>query len=709
MSDSRHSLDAIFRPKAIAVIGASRRKGSIGRELMKNLIDFEFNGKVFPVNPQADVIHSMKVYDTVLQIYDDIDLAIIVVPKQHVRQALEDCGRKGIKGVIVISAGFREVGDEGRKKEDELVRVCQSYGMRMVGPNCMGIVNTDPEYAINATFAPTPPIAGNIAFLSQSGAMGVAILEHARELNLGYSMFCSMGNKADVNTIDLLEYWEDDEDTGLILMYLESFGEPRKFTSLARRIVRKKPILCVKSGRTLAGARAAVSHTGALAGLDVAVDALFEQTGIIRVGTVESLFDVAMAFSTQPLPKGDRVAVLTDAGGPAIMATDAIISSGMKMAELSEETRAELVKILPEEAAIGNPVDMLGHCTDEDYRKALPLLLADPGVDAVIALYVPPVIHDPLVIARAIFEGAEGNTKPVLCCFMAREDILNGIKDMGTRYPIYEFPESAVQALALMLKCRRFQEREVGSVPTFEVDRPAVANILDAAQSEGRDYLTTMEGFRVLEHYGIPTAPWKLCETPEDAAAFAEECGFPVVVKLMSPSISHKSDYGGVVVDLRSAEDVAMAIETILGKVKAADHEILVDGFLVQQMITGGKETILGVSTDPVFGPMVMFGAGGIYVEVLKDVSFRLAPITDLDANEMMRSIRAWPLLEGVRGERAVDLDSVKEALLRVSQLVTDFNRILEFDVNPFIAHEDVARCRAVDVRFRLRAPKPKE
>ncbi|MHC4859889.1 MAG: acetate--CoA ligase family protein, partial [Planctomycetota bacterium] len=626
MAERNTSLDCIFRPRSIAVVGASRRKGAIGRELMHNLIEYEFNGKVFPVNPKAEVIHSMKVYRTVLQIYDDIDLAILVVPKEHVRLALEDCGRRGIKGVVVISAGFREVGEEGIKRELELIEVCEKYGMRMVGPNCMGLVNTHPDVNMNATFAPSQPLRGNIAFLSQSGAMGVAILEHARELNLGYSMFVSMGNKADVNTIDLLEYWQDDPETDLILMYLESFGEPRRFTTLARQIVRRKPIICVKSGRTLAGARAAVSHTGALAGLDVAADALFEATGILRVNTVEALFDVAMAFSTQPLPKGDRVAILTDAGGPAIMATDAVISSGMRMAELSDETRETLLDILPEEASVHNPVDMLGHCTEEDYRTALPLLLNDPAVDAVIALYVPPVIHDPLLVARAIFDAAEGTDKPVLCCFMAREEVLNGIKDLGTRFPIYEFPESAVRALAMMLRYGRYKERDIGKLPVIEVDHVRARKIIDDALDDGRDYLTTMEGFEILEAYGVPTASWKVCATPAEAAKFAEKCGFPVVVKLMSPTISHKSDYGGVVVDLRSADEVKEAIETIQERVAAADEEISIDGFLVQQMVKGGKETILGMAMDPVFGPLLMFGMGGIYVEVLKDVSFRLLP-----------------------------------------------------------------------------------
>ena len=703
MPEPRHSLDAIFRPRSIAVIGASRRKGSIGRELLRNLVNYEFNGKVFPVNPKAEVIHSMKVYTTVLQIYDEIDLAVIVVPKQHVLQALEDCGRKGVKGVVVLSAGFREVGEEGVKREQDLLDVCEKYGMRMVGPNCMGVVNTHADICMNATFAPSQPLRGNLGFLSQSGAMGVAILEHAQALNLGYSMFISMGNKADVNTIDLLEYWEDDPDTKVILMYLESFGDPRRFTALARQIVRKKPVLCVKSGRTLAGARAAVSHTGALAGLDMAAEALFEQTGILRVDTVEELFDVAMAFSNQPIPKGDRVAILTDAGGPAIMATDAVVSSGMRMAELSPETKKKLFAILPEEASVANPVDMLGHSTEDHYRTALPILLADPGVDAVLTLYVPPVMHDPIRVAKAIFAGAEGTEKPVFCCFMARGEVLEGIQDLGTKFPIYEFPESAVRALAMMIKYGRYRDRKPGEVPDLDVDRDRAAAIFDAASAEGRDYLTTMEGFDVLEAYGIPVAKNRLCRTAEEAAAFAEECGYPVVVKLMSPTISHKSDYGGVVVDLRSADEVKNAVRTIEARVAEAEEKIEIDGFLVQHMVRGGKETILGVSTDPVFGPLVMFGMGGIYVEVLKDVSFRLVPITDEDADGMMRSIRAWPLLKGVRGESSVRLDLVKDALLRVSKLVQDFHRIVEFDVNPFIAHENEDLCRAVDVRFRMR------
>jgi acyl-CoA synthetase (NDP forming) len=607
-----------------------------------------------------------------------------------------------VKGAVVISAGFREVGPEGRAREDELLELCRRYGMRMVGPNCMGIVNTHPDVSMNATFAPSQPLRGNIGFLSQSGAMGVAILEHAQALNLGYSMFCSMGNKADVNTIDLLSYWEDDPDTDLILMYLESFGEPRQFTALARRIVKKKPVICVKSGRTLAGARAAVSHTGALAGLDMAADALFEQTGILRVDTVEELFEVAQAFATVPIPKGDRVAILTDAGGPAIMATDAIISSGMRMAELSDETKEKLASQLPLEASVQNPVDMLGHSSEEQYRTCLSILLQDPAVDAVITLYVPPVTHDPLKVARAIFEAGADAEKPIFCCFMARNEVLNGIKDMDSRFPIYEFPEGAVHALAMMIKYGRIRDREPGEIPDLDVDRDRAAKIFDRVTEEGRDYLTTTEGFEVLDAYGIPCASYRLCRTPDEAADFAEECGFPVVVKLMSPTISHKSDYGGVVVDLRTREDVVKAIETIQEKIASADREIEVDGFLVQHMVKGGKETILGVSTDPVFGPLVMFGMGGIYVEVLKDVSFRLTPITDRDADSMMRSIRAWPLLEGVRGESGVRLEAVRDALLRVSRLVQDFRRITEFDVNPFIAHEDPELCRAVDVRFRL-------
>jgi len=704
MATEPRSLDCIFRPRSIAVIGASRRAGSIGRELLRNLLGYEFNGKVFPVNPHADVISSMKVYRTVLQIYDDLDLAIIIVPQQHVYQALEDCGRRGIKGVVVITAGFREVGAEGLEREKRLLEYCERYGMRMVGPNCMGVVNTHPDVNMNATFAPSMPLKGNIAFLSQSGAMGVAILEHAQALNLGYSMFISMGNKADVDTIDILEYWEDDPDTDLILMYLESFGEPREFTALARRIVRKKPVICVKSGRTLAGARAASSHTGALAGLDMAAEALFEQTGILRVDTVEGLFEVAQAFATQPIPKGDRVAILTDAGGPAIMATDAVISSGMRMAELSPSTRERLASQLAEEASVQNPVDMLGHSSEEQYRTCLKVLLDDPGVDAVITLYVPPVTHDPNKVARAIFEGGADSEKPIFCCFMARQQVLNAIKDMDARFPIYEFPEPAVHALAMMIRYGEIRDREPGEFPDLDVDRDRAAAIFDGAMAEGRDYLTTMEGFEVLAAYGIPCANYRICETSEAAAAFAEACGYPVVVKLMSPTISHKSDYGGVVVDLRSKEEVVRAVETILGRIEEADEEIDVDGFLVQQMVRGGKETILGVATDPVFGPLVMFGMGGIYVEVLKDVSFRLTPITDQDAGAMMEQIRAWPLLQGVRGEAGVRLDAVKDALLRVSRLVQDFRRITEFDVNPFIAHEDPELCRAVDVRFRFRA-----
>ena len=699
-----HSLDGLFRPKSVAVIGASRKKGSLGRELLHTLLEYEFQGKVFPVNPGADVIHSIKCFKSVLDIPDDVDLAVIVVPREHVIAAVEECGQKGVKGVVVISSGFREVGREGVEREKKLVEVLRRHGMRMIGPNCMGIVNTDPAYLLDATFAPTPPIRGGIGFLSQSGAMGAAILARARELGLGISMFASMGNKADVSGNDLLEYWDADPDTTLVLMYLESFGNPRKFTQIARRVTRRMPVIAVKSGRTSAGAAAAASHTGALAGgMDVAVDALLSQCGVLRANTIEDLFDMAMAFTSQPLPKGRRVALLTDAGGPAIMATDALVASGLEMAKLSDATRKTLATGLSPDASVANPVDMLGHSNGLDYERCLKALLADPGVDAVVALYVPPVMHDPVEVTHHIFAAADGADKPVLCVLMTREDVIRAVKDKGgPTLPIYEYPESAVHALAAMVRYREMRDRDPGSVPDFQADRAAAAAVFGKVVAEKREHLTLDEAKDVLEAYGIRFAISRIARRREDVRAICRDVGFPIVMKIVSPDIIHKTEIGGVVTGVRNVEDALVAYDALLHRASGVTPAPRVDGVLVQEMKTGGREMILGVTTDPGFGPLMMAGLGGIYVEVLKDVAFRVHPITDRDADEMIASLRGAKLLAGVRGERPSHVPSYREALLRVSRLVSDFDGIRELDVNPFVLGETADDSAAVDARIRI-------
>lgn len=702
------SLDAIFRPKSIAVVGASRRRGSIGREILHNLIEYEFNGPVFPINPKAEVIHSIKCYSTIHDVPDEVDLAVIVIPKEQAVEAVEECGKKGVKGIVMITAGFKEVGGKGLEREKKLAETIERTGMRMVGPNCMGVINTDPHYRLDATFAPSHPLEGNIGFLSQSGALGAAILDHAKELQLGFSMFVSVGNKVDVSGNDIVQYWEDDPKTQVILLYLESFGNPRKFTQLAREIVKKKPIIAVKSGRTRAGAQAASSHTGALAGLDVGTHALFEQCGVLRVNTVEELFDLAQAFSKQPIPKGKRIAVLTNAGGPGIMATDAIVNIGLQMATFSPETISKLREFLSPEASFSNPLDMIASANDVNYNRSLQILLDDQGVDGVIVIFVHPVYVDARKIAAAIIDvHKERNDKPILCCFMGKKDEFSGVEELReSGIPVYLYPESAAMALAAMEKYNRIRTKSKGEVVVFDdVNKEAAQRIFDRALSEGRARLTDLEVNQVLAAYGIPMPRFIMVKSLEDSIRVSEQLSYPVVLKVVSQQVVHKSDVGGVILDLRNEAELVrgyMRLQNNIAKLpyKVDDYEIM-----VQEMVSGGKELIMGMSYDPAFGPLIMFGLGGIYVEFLKDVNFRIYPLTDLDAREMITSLKGYRLLEGVRGEKGVNIEAICEALERLSQLIGDFACIQEMDLNPFIAFPEVEKCVALDARISIQPP----
>jgi len=694
------TLEPIFRPASIAVIGASRRPGTIGYEVVDNLLRHGFTGPVYPVNPHARSIHSVPAYANMAAIPDSVDLAIVVTPKERVLEVVRECAAVGVKAVIVISAGFKEVGGAGREREDELMEVVRSSGMRLVGPNCLGVLNTDPSAAMNATFAPTMPPPGPVSFMSQSGAMGVTILDYAAEYGIGVHHFVSVGNKADVSGNDLIEYWAAEDATRVILMYLENFGNPRRFTRLARRVTKSKPIIAVKAGRTAAGARAASSHTGALAGLDATTDALLAQCGVLRVDTVESLFDLAMAFSHLPVPRGNRVAVVTNAGGPGIIIADACESQGLVLPELSAETQALLRAALPEEASVRNPVDMIASATADSYRMALDAALADPGVDAAIAAFVPPLWVRQLDVAEAIVDAHRARPdKPLLAVLMGREGLPRGraeLKEAGV--PAYIFPESAARALAAMHRHRLWLDRPEGEERTFEVDRAAAEAVL-ARYGPGQE-LTTTDAMAVFHAYGIPTVQQRVATTADEAAAAARELGLPVVLKILSASISHKSDVGGVVVDIRTEEEVRAAFQAMLERVRAALPEAEVEGVLVEQMVKGGRETIIGMSQDPTFGPVLMFGLGGIYVEALKDVTFRVQPVSDVDAREMVRAIRGFPLLEGMRGEAPSDLDALVETIQRLSQLSGQLGQIAELDINPFFVFEEGGI--AADARIRL-------
>ena len=715
-----HGLDAILRPRSVAVIGASRERGTIGAELFHNLIAHGFAGVVYPVNPRAPVVQSVRAYPDLAHLPGPVDLALIAVPAAQVLEAVRACAAHGVQGVVVISAGFKEVGDEGAARERELVEVVRAHGMRLVGPNCLGVVNTEPAVRLDATFAPVFPPPGMVAFSSQSGALGLAILETATQLNLGISHFVSIGNKADVSSNDLIEYWERDPGTAVILLYLESFGNPRRFTRIARRVARRKPIAIVKSGRTRAGMRAAMSHTGSLAGTDKAVDALCVQSGVIRTDTIEELFDVAMLVAHQPIPRGRRVGIVTNAGGPGIMASDACESHRLEVPELGEATLEGLRAFLPREAGIRNPVDMIASARPESFERAVHLVADDPGIDAVLVIYVPPIVTQPEEVAQAIVRGAEAAghaaaargvpAKPVLACFMGSHGVPDALRSLSeSNVPSYTFPESAAIALARAADYGVWLAKPEGRIPALgEIDGSraddAIAGALGRAAAGAPAWLRPAEVRALLGAYGIASPEQAVATDADAAVAAARRIGFPVAVKLVSDAVTHKSEVGGVVLDVADESGVRAAFTGIAARLRTAGQARDMQGVAVQAMVRDGIEAIVGVTHDPSFGPMLMFGLGGTQVELLKDVVFRLPPITDLDAAEMVRAPRGFPLLEGYRGGPAADIAALETLLLRVSQLVGDHPEIVEMDLNPIKALAPGRGCRVVDARVAVRA-----
>lgn len=698
--NSASGLDKVFRPKSIAVIGATSRHGAIGREILRNLIGFDFKGQVFPVNPKAEFVHSIKCFPSILDIPDPVDMAVIVVRKELVLPTIEQCGQKGVGGVVVITAGFREVGEEGAREERELLERVMHYKMRMIGPNCFGVINTDPDVAMNATFSSTQPIPGKIGFMSQSGALGEAILAHAQRLGLGFSMFASVGNKADIAGNSLLNYWKDDPRTQVILLYLESFGDAEAFTKIAREITKIKPIIAVKAGKTTAGARATVSHTGALAGHDFGVDALFEQCGVIRVTSMEELFDVAEAFDHQPIPKGNRVAILTNAGGPGILATDAASGLGLDVVRLSPSTITNLKSHLPVAAATGNPVDMIASATSGDYGRSLDALFSDPNVDALICLFVPVGMIDEMAVANAIIKSARKTDKPILACFVGSGDGSGAATLKRAGIPVYTFPEEIATVYEKMCRYGDFKNRPV---PIFESVTPGVLvareRLLTTAMS-GQTQVLGSEALNVLDLCGIPVAG---LHPVADLLTLKKVCaaiGYPVVLKLDASYLMHKTEIGGVVTDIRTEEEAERHYELLLGKARKTGLEDA--RIVVQPMIKGGVEMVLGMVRDPKFGPMVMCGLGGIFVEIVKDVSFKLPPLSRDDVFEMIGQLKGRKILSGYRGAPAVDLRPLEDAILRVSQLVTDAPHIVELDINPFMVCQDASDSRAIDARIIL-------
>ena len=701
-------LDAIFRPRSIAVIGASRRAQSIGHEILRNLVRFGFEGPVYPVNPKAPVVRSMKAYRSLSEIDGPVDLAILVVPKERVLKVVDECGKKGVRGIVTITAGFREVGPEGAKLEEAIRRKLVRYGIRMVGPNCMGVINSEPGVRLNATFAATVPEPGNVGFVSQSGALGEAILADAAHRGLGVAMFVSMGNKTDVSGNDMIEYWENNDDVQAILMYLESFGNPRKFTPLARRVTRKKPIITVKGGRTPAGARAASSHTGSIVGLDIATDSLLEQCGVLRVSTLEEMFVQATALTGQPVPAGDRFAIVTNAGGPGILCTDSCVARGLRPAELSAKTRRRLAAVLPAHASTANPVDMIASADAAAYRAVLREVKKDKGVDAIVAIFVSPIMIDAFEVARAISEAADGS-KPVLSVFMGKQRSSEGVRELRRhRVPVYHFPEEAASGLSALVRYGQLRDAPSGKEVKYKVSKRRAAAAIAAARKARRDWLSADEVRRVLEAYGFPMAPYSEVRSAAEAIAAAQEIGYPVVLKAVSDRILHKTDVGGVKLDLRNADEVGRAHRELMSALGRKDRKLRVG---VQPMVTGGRELILGMSRDGQFGPVLMFGLGGVFVEVLRDVSVCALPLTDLAARGMIERVKGYPLLAGLRGEPKVCLELVEECLLRLSLLVSDFeDELEELDLNPLIVTAERRRSAIVDARIGLRprAQKPK-
>ena len=699
--DGEQSLSPFFAPRAVAVIGASRKRGTISGELFHNLLRYEFTGALHPVNPNAAVVQSVTAYPSVEEIPGSVDLAVIVVPAASVLEVVRGCARKGVLALIVISAGFAEIGAEGRERQEELVRIVRAAKMRLIGPNCMGMINTDPAVRLDATFAPSPPPTGHVAFMSQSGGLGLAIIDYAGMLGLGISAFVSVGNKADVSSNDLLTYWEHDERTSMVLLYIESFGNPRKFSRVARRVARVKPIVAVKSGRSPAGARATSSHTGALlAASDITVDALFRQSGVIRTDTLAEMFDVAALLAHQSPPQGRRVAIVTNAGGPGILCADTCVAQSLEIATLGDESRRALRAVLPASASVENPVDMIASATPEQYREAIGIIGSDSAVDAIIVIFIPPLVTKPDDVARAIIDAtrALAGSALVMTVFMQSRGIPEALRADDVHLPSYAFPEDAAIALGRAARYGEWLRRPIQPPAGFDDVRTAdAAAVLAAASARGESWLAPDEVAALLGAYGIPLAEQRVVGSPEEAARASESMGGELALKALASGLVHKTDAGMVQLNLEPAGVLEVAEDM---NRRLRDASLTPGGFVVQRMSAPGIEMIVGVVHDPQFGPVVACGAGGVLVELLKDVSVRLTPLTQLDAEEMLRELKTFPLLTGYRGGPAHDGRALVDTILRVGAMVEMHPEIGELDLNPIIVHEHGATI--VDARVQL-------
>jgi len=704
----RQNLARIFNPGSIAVVGTNNVKGTVPYDILFNILKTEFTGVVFPVSPGEKSICSVKAYKYVLDIPDPVDLAIIVFPSAVCHLALEQCGQKGIRGVVIISAGFKEVGEKGLAREKQLQQIAEKYGISIIGPNCLGIINTDPLVNLNASFARKMPEQGNIGFLSQSGALCTAVLDYAYAKHIGFSKFISFGNKSDISEIDLMVYLMEDVQTKVILLYLEEVTDGRALMQAARDVTRLsgKPVLLLKAGRTDAGASAAASHTGSLAGNDEIYDAAFKQAGIIRCENIEEMFNIAIAFAYQPAPLSNKVAIITNAGGPGVLTTDAAIRDGLQLARFSEGTVRELKKFLPATANTNNPIDVIGDARADRYNIAMNGAFNDPDVDAVFVILTPQSMTDIETIAREVVKVSVQHSKPVYASFMGEADVAPGVDILlRNRIPHYILPESMCRSFSRVY--RFYRDLDINSHMPHRfagIDTDRARSILDEAIRNNHLYLPETEADSILEIYGLPVVPCKIAFSPNEAVSVAREIGFPVVLKVISDEIIHRSDVGGVALNLNSDQEVSDTFLSMTEQVLRIKPEARIRGIQVSKMIESGEEVILGLKRDPSFGPVIMFGLGGVYVEVFRDVSFRIAPIDDKIADSMIKQVRSFQILKGIRGKVPRDIPAIRECLVRLSQMALDCPQIKELDINPLIVMEEHKGCFVTDARILLSA-----
>lgn len=694
-------LQHFFNPSSVAVVGASQNPAKIGYDILNNIVRYGYSGDVYPINPTAKEILGYQAYPDLASVPSKIDVAVVAVPAGKVMDVLEQCGKKKVDSVVIITAGFKETGPQGARLEQELVTRSRELGIRVVGPNCLGIIDT--ASTLNASFAAGMPLAGHIGFFSQSGAMCVAILDWALGENVGFSRFVSLGNKMDISETEIMLSMGQDENTRVILGYLESIEDGPRFMKAARQVSKTKPIIIIKSGTTSAGAKAASSHTGALAGSDHAYRAAFKQSGIIRAESMRSLFGYAMAFASQPLPRGPSLAIITNSGGPGILAADACDRSSLHLVPTKKETADRLREFLPPSASVYNPIDIIGDATHERYQKTLEVVLNDDLIHTILILLTPTAAVDAEAVARGIVSLAKDADKPIITVFMGERGVRGARKILQDHaIPSYDYPEDSITALDAMLSYRRWREKPERQYRHFEADTRRVREIFASVVKQHRHDLIESEAREILKAYRFRLPEGRIAKTTKGAVRTASEIGYPVVMKIASPDVLHKSDMGGVRVGIENEAMVEEAFFDITSNIQLRQPEARILGVMVQEMVPQGKEVILGITRDMQFGPMIMFGLGGIYVEVLKDVAFRIAPLSVESADAMIRDIRSFPLLRGVRGEPPADIDAIRDALLRLSQMAIDFPEIIEADINPLLVRPEGLGAVAVDTRITI-------